>query len=93
MKLCFVELHIFYNYEIIILLLGHIQYYIGDALANLASSGRSTYLFVAMVQAIPSFLVPLQMLKSAEMPIFIICLTEPTLTENPCPCKNIVHQQ
>lgn len=43
---------------------------------------------MAMVQPIPSFLFPLQIPKSAETPIFIICPTEATLTENPLPCKN-----
>jgi hypothetical protein len=45
--------------------------------------------FIAMVQAIPSFLFPLHRPKSAATPIFIICPTEATLTEKPLPCTNI----
>jgi hypothetical protein len=48
-----------------------------------------------MVQAIPSFLFPLQIVKPAETPIFIICPTELTVNTHrePFPLQEHYHQQ
>ena len=59
-----------------------------DRQMNLESFQRQqTYLLMAIVQALPSFLLPLQMPKSADVPILSIWVAEYILNENPRPCQ------
>ena len=54
---------------------------------HFSSTENKAYLFMNIVQGFPSFLLPLQIPKSAEIPNFRTCPAENTLKEIPLPWR------